>query len=127
MAYRRSRPLTSTTAPRTASTARRPPEAPTDTGVKAKALCILHRSRSIGWGEATTPGGMATTTVRPSCGPSPAWVKWATPFVIPASWQELVEPNGPAKQAARVKATGAVTRTAAWPMGTSHWFPTAFQ
>jgi len=36
-----------------------------------------------------------------------------------ASWHAAVEPDGPAKQAARVTATGALTRTLARPMGTS--------
>jgi len=44
-----------------------------------------------------------------------------------ACWHAAVEPDGPAKQAARVTATGALTRTLARPMGTSHRFPTAFQ
>ncbi len=70
---------------------------------------------------------MATTTVRPSRGPSLFWLKLATPFVIAACWHVLAEPKGPAKQAARLTATAALTRTVAWSMGTSHWFPTAFQ
>jgi hypothetical protein len=37
------------------------------------------------------------------------------------------EPDGPAKQAARLTATGALTRTVARSMGTSHWVPTVFQ
>jgi hypothetical protein len=70
---------------------------------------------------------MATTTVRPSCGPSPAWPKLATPLVMSLCWQGAVEPSGPAKQAARVTSTGALTCTVAWSMGTFHWSPTAFQ
>ncbi len=100
---------------------------PPDTGVTANARGSVHRSTSIGPGEAAAPLGMATTTVRPSRGPSPAWLKCAIPAAMPACWHERVDPAGPAKQAARVTGAGALTDTLAWSMGTFHWFPTAFQ
>src|SRR5262249_26284303 len=125
--YRRSRPLASTTAPRIIRIESSAPEAPADTGASAQARRSDPRSRKTGAGEATAPAGMATTTVRPSYGPSPLWLNLAAPFAMAACWHAAAEPTGPAKQAARVTATGALTRTVARPIGTSHWVPTAFQ
>lgn len=120
--------MASTSAPRSPSTASRAPAAPAVTGVTANARGSDHRSRRIGPAKVTAPLGMATTTVKPSPGPIWAWLNCATPSVkTTACSQGPVEPGGPAKQAARVTATGALTRTVAWSMGTSHRFPTAFQ